>query len=191
MAGEAQVKRDDETFVVAVLKDGAIRRFDRKEDVPPDAQVFDSIDSVRALKMEDLDAIRGKIMKAQVSKAKNKEEAVDLTWTALLAASANPPAAEPRRKGQRTPKVSATKFTLQYDFEKPGKSEEKFKDLPPQAKTCLEIMGRGGKKEYGEKELRELIEKHAQDLKTTQPPWRIFQYYRKRLVDESFVKTAA
>ncbi len=191
MAGEALVKRDGETFVVAMLKDGAIRRFDRKEDVPQDAQSFASIEDVRALKHDELEAIRSKVMKAQVVKAKNKDEAVDLTWTALLAASANPPVAEPRRKGQRAPRVSTTKFTLAYDFEKPGKAEEKFKDLPPQAKTCLEIMSRGGKKEYGEQELRELLEKHTKDLKTTQPAWRIFQYYRKRLLQESFLQTAA
>jgi hypothetical protein len=67
----------------------------------------------------------------------------------------------------------------------------KVRKLPPQAQACVRIMVLGGKLEYGKEELRTLIEQHSisrdqfyspEPLHTDQDPWRIFTYYRKRLI---------
>ena len=63
---------------------------------------------------------------------------------------------------------------------------------PPQAQTCYAIL----KKECGEKGdegcvevvLRAVVTKRTEDIKTRQDPWRIFQYYRPRLVEAGLIK---
>lgn len=189
MAGEATVKNDNERFVVALLPDGSVRRFNNKEAVPEGTASFGDIEELSKLPIAELDKISSKILKATIGHAKNKEEAVDRAWTALLAVSANVPA-DAGKKGARQPRVSNTTFKLLYDFDSPGKAEEKFKELPPQAQKCLTIMARGGKKEYPEAELRKLVEEHGKELNTVQEPWRIFQYYRNRLSDGKFIQAA-
>jgi len=54
----------------------------------------------------------------------------------------------------------------------------------PQARTCFSIfVDCIAKKDHvTEKELRELVEKRGAELRTRQPAWRIFQYYRPQLI---------
>ncbi len=54
----------------------------------------------------------------------------------------------------------------------------------PQAKTCFTIfVDCIAKKDHvTEKELRDLVEKRVSELRTRQPAWRIFQYYRPQLI---------
>lgn len=197
MPNTAEQKNEKEqAYVYAIMKDGSPRRFDKVEDVPQEevGHVFGSFDEMGKLSMDELDRITGSILKATIPKSKHKQEALDRAWTAVVAVTANVPApAQPkgrRKKGDR-PVRQAKQYTLQYDFDHPGESaEKKFKDLPPQAQTCLHIMAKGGKNEYPEADLKELVAKNSKELETVQEPWRIFQYYRGRLQEEGFLKVA-
>ena len=60
--------------------------------------------------------------------------------------------------------------------------------LSPQAITCLEILFANKKTNMMEAEVIELLEKSAEKFgKTKQSPWKIFQYYRKSLVEAGFI----
>jgi len=64
----------------------------------------------------------------------------------------------------------------------------------PQAKTCLRIMADvvhpndKGDLVCTEGELKKAITERQAELKTRQEPWRIFQYYRPRLVEQGLVR---
>lgn len=61
--------------------------------------------------------------------------------------------------------------------------------LSPQAITCLDILFTAKKNEMMEEEVAKLMESNAEKFgKTKQTPWKIFQYYRKQLVDSGFLK---
>lgn len=53
--------------------------------------------------------------------------------------------------------------------------------MPPQAKTCVEIMELAGTPEVSEADLMKLVADNKDKLRTRQDPWRIFQYYRATL----------
>jgi len=58
--------------------------------------------------------------------------------------------------------------------------------LSPQAIRCLEILFEGGKLEYTEEEAHGLFD-GADMGKSKQEPWKVFQYYRKSLVDAGWI----
>lgn len=62
------------------------------------------------------------------------------------------------------------------------KSKKAVETMAPQARAIVELMVAGGKTEYTETELREMIEKNKEKLRTRQNSWRIFQYYRSQLI---------
>ncbi len=182
---DANPQRD---FLIVLAADGNLRRAPSREGLPEDANIFESKEDASRLSHEDLDRITQRILKAQIPASPSKTAALERAWTAMLAASVEKPVVmQPRKTHAR---IGNTKFELLYDFDEPGTAEGAFKELPPQAQVCLQIMARGGKREYSEAELRELVEKNGKDLQTVQPAWRIFQYYRRRLSDEQLIKAA-
>jgi hypothetical protein len=191
-----QTNDDVEEIFVAVSGDGTVRRVDRSEVEEEDSMAFSSTDDLMRLDKDQLESIRAKLIKAPVGKAGSKAEAAELCWMAMLAASAPRPAETPKdekkkaAKGGGGPRASET-LTLKYDFDNPGNKEEGFKKLPPQARTCLEIMARADKKEFSSDALKKLIEAHGSELKTRQEPWRIFQYYRNKLKNQGFIEAKA
>lgn len=63
----------------------------------------------------------------------------------------------------------------------------------PQALACLKILRetaveRDGTLSCTEKDLREAVVKRAEEIRTRQDPWRIFQYYRPTLVQAGVLK---
>lgn len=61
--------------------------------------------------------------------------------------------------------------------------------LSPQAITCLEILFAGKVDGMMEENVIGLIENNVEKYgDTKQSPWKIFQYYRKSLVDAGFLK---
>ena len=64
------------------------------------------------------------------------------------------------------------------------------KDLPPQALACARILATAkDTRHIPESEAMALIEvgKQSGRLKTSQPSWRIFQYYRAKLISGDFL----
>ena len=59
----------------------------------------------------------------------------------------------------------------------------------PQMRQCAIIAREAcGEKGCSEQVMQEAVSKHAESLRTKQEPWRIFQYYRPRLVEEKILK---
>lgn len=59
--------------------------------------------------------------------------------------------------------------------------------LSPQAITCLEILFASGKKTVSEEELHNILMEAADQFKTKQTPWKVFQYYRKSIIEAGFL----
>ncbi len=62
------------------------------------------------------------------------------------------------------------------------KSAKMIAELAPQAKNVVEIIRGDGKPQYTEDELKALMEANKAKLRTKQTAWRIFQYYRGKLI---------
>ena len=75
-----------------------------------------------------------------------------------------------------------------------------YYNLPPQARAVLDIMHEatvaieklnpGKTAIFEELELQEIIEKQKERLETRQSSWRIFQYYRGKLIQHNFLRYA-
>lgn len=83
-----------------------------------------------------------------------------------------------RRGGNR---AKNREYTIKTD----GNAETK---LSPQAITCLEILFAEKRNKMMEQEIIGLINDNAAKFgETKQSPWKIFQYYRKSLVNAGFI----
>ena len=65
--------------------------------------------------------------------------------------------------------------------------EEINVSLPPQAIELVGIILNDSNDSWTEPELQKLIDENSEVLKTKQEPWKIFQYYRKALIDAGFL----
>jgi hypothetical protein len=74
--------------------------------------------------------------------------------------------------------LSSRKYVIDFD-----KFWLKQRELPPQAKQIIESLSKTNRQEFVEFEIPILL-----DLKTKQDPWRIFQYYRPKLIAAGVVK---
>ena len=61
--------------------------------------------------------------------------------------------------------------------------------LPPQALLLLEIMFNADVETWTEAELYDLFSGHT-EISEKQTPWKIWQYYRPRLIEAAFVTEA-
>ena len=75
-----------------------------------------------------------------------------------------------------------------YSFEIPSDFENQ--KMTPQVYQILSGISESGVSEYSETELKNFVQKLADDgkLKTGQKPWRIFQYYRAQMINAGICK---
>lgn len=59
--------------------------------------------------------------------------------------------------------------------------------LAPQALRIVEIILTSPEDSWSEPELQKLIQDNSVGLSKKQEPWKIFQYYRKALIDAGFI----
>lgn len=92
-------------------------------------------------------------------------------------------------KRVRRPRILKYRFNMNA---KDQRNVDAFYRLPPQAQSLVQLI-----EEYVksftepvvlETELKTYIEKNAEKLATKQDPWRIFQYYRGRLIASGFLR---
>ena len=105
-------------------------------------------------------------------------------FTALVAGSEPPP-------GSATARITYDQRLVEPYYSLINESDDFVgaKSLPFQAQKCLELMALGGKSRYSKSELIEEFEKHRDDFRTVQKPWKIFSFYRERLVKLGLVRT--
>lgn len=98
-----------------------------------------------------------------------------------------------KQLGRRVRRPRILKYRFNLDA-KNQKNVDAYYALPPQAQSLVDLI-----EEYVhpmteptvlETELRDYIIKHAEKLQTKQDPWRIFQYYRGRLIANGFLRFA-
>ena len=87
-------------------------------------------------------------------------------------------------KKVKAPKINNVEYVLADEL------PDSAAKLPPQAKTIVAwIQGEEGK--VTEAKLREIASERAAELKTKQDPWRIFAYYRPRMIEEGILRQQA
>lgn len=91
--------------------------------------------------------------------------------------------------------VKRAKRRLLYKFNVPVKSEmlkQAIVHLPPQAQVIVDIIeiacSTRSEPSFSEEELQQVVEQHAFMLHTKQDPWRIFQYYRGKLISAGVMR---
>jgi hypothetical protein len=65
---------------------------------------------------------------------------------------------------------------------------EAYDRLPRQARVILDLLNDTGREQFTEASVEVILTEHADELKTRQPPLRIFNFYRHRLVDEGHLE---
>lgn len=91
--------------------------------------------------------------------------------------------------------VKRAKRRLLYKFNVPVKSEmlkQAIVHLPPQAQVIVDIIEIAcctrSEPSFSEEELQKIVEEHAFMLHTKQDPWRVFQYYRGKLISAGVMR---
>lgn len=166
-----------------------------------------SIDELKNYSMQDLCSLYSKIVKAPAPKFSDKAAAAKRILPLLeqKRAEANPvavpeldsifelePAADGVRivikgeasaesapsapssskRGRPSGQLSSRRYVVDFD-----KFWLQQRELPPQARQIIESLSKTNEQEFLESELPGLLL-----LKTKQDPWRIFQYYRPKLI---------
>ena len=88
-----------------------------------------------------------------------------------------------RKKGKLANRVYRRVPEDKVDAEK---RDEARRSLPPQARICLELFEEQGVDEVSEADMMRIVDENQDRLRTRQNPWRIFQYYRPRLIQDRF-----
>ncbi len=161
-----------------------------------------SIDELKKYSMQDLCSLYSKIVKAPPPKFSDKAAAAKRILPLLeqKRAEANPvavpeldsifelePAADGSvkiiikdgaKRGRPSGQLSGRRYVVDFD-----KFWLKQRELPPQARQIIESLSKTNEQEFLESELPGLLQ-----LKTKQDPWRIFQYYRPKLIAAGVLK---
>ena len=123
-----------------------------------------------------------------------------LLWEALQKHAKNPLrkhaqllASEINPSGRRVRRPRVLKYEFNLDA-RSQKNVDAFYRLPPQAQALVEIIeeyvNKFTVKTVLETELKTYIMEHREKLNTQQDPWRIFQYYRGKLIASGFLRFA-
>jgi len=160
-----------------------------------------SIDELKKYSMQDLCSLYSKIVKAPAPKFSDKGAAAKRIFPLLeqKRREANPVAvpelnsifelptedrgvriilSAPKKRGRPSGQLSNRRYVIDFD-----RFWLKQRDLPPQAKQIIESLSKTNEQEFLESELPGLLQ-----LKTKQDPWRIFQYYRPKLIAAGVLK---
>jgi hypothetical protein len=104
---------------------------------------------------------------------------------------------ETKRRSARAPKVKRYKRKLAYTFHFDDKSQNHinvYARLTPQACALVDLIAEWvttrDTKAFTEAELEGLLTLRKDVLRTRQDPWRIFQYYRGKLIGAGFLRYA-
>lgn len=137
-----------------------------------------------------------KLFETDLEKCPTRVEACLRVWDEWLGQARAPELEAEKHAAQkkqdtahtREGKLSGRKYVLVKltDLGQLRTREQAEAALPPQAKKCLEIMRElcGESGEVTEERMRNTIIERADELHTRQDPWRIFQYYRARMIEE-------
>ncbi len=188
-ANEAAAKAPQE-IVVGKNPTGYVR-YASKAAVPDDVSAV-SEDDLTAMSKEELESLYSSLAGGMPKKFKNPKVALENVLYQIDKM--------PLYEEKTAQVVAASASQRKYERKSPNKytllmgegSDKAMKDLAPQARECVSIMGdfakELGRLEFGEDELRAKFEASADRLDTKQDPWRILQYYRGKLIGSNLLR---
>lgn len=180
-----------ELFVANV--DGKYVRFEKLEHVPAGCRTYTNREELLGQTQKQVEAVYCHVKGIQTRSFKDKETAADNLWNAFaelplfvpkVSAKTDSDLSEDagktevgKKKYQKKREVDIYKILVETD-----KSKKLIAELAPQAQAVVEIIRADGKLQYTEDELKALMDSHKGKLRTKQTAWRIFQYYRGKLI---------
>lgn len=190
-------------FIVAKL-DGKFLRFTSLDKVPEGERPV-TLSTLKGLDVSKLGSIYADIAGVAPKNFKNTRDAIEsISYQAGKIPLYDPHApSKPGVKSAKGPKVSGgakiepkMKSVVTYDLLTPENTKEAVESLAPQARELITIMvglaKEKGTSSFTEAELQAklAIPEVAATLKTRQPPVRILQYYKSKLVSSGLVKVS-
>lgn len=186
-------KEKVETIVVAAM-DGKYRRFSSREQVPKDVRVYTTRGELQGQTLKQLEMIHSLAVGAATpTKFESHAKAVTTVWETFSSLPLyTPPApkelpadaeedAKVEPKAEKSFVAARSGGTYRIKPTTP-ESETKIAKLAPQARSIAAMIRADGRTQFSEEELKALIVKNAKELRTRQEPWRIFQYYRSKMI---------
>ena len=173
---------------VIISPDRSIHAMKSKDvPLPPDLMVdmeFMNFDDLTSRQQSVIESLHLEFLKCEPPKKQNRMTTSLYLW-AWLVKNATPHLVNIAADGTKERK--STISTRCYSRGAVDKSPE---NLTPQAKVCLTIFIAliGDAQSVTEGDLRRKVEERAAELKTRQDPWRIFQYYRPKLIALKLLK---
>jgi hypothetical protein len=173
---------------------GKYLRFSRLQAIPAGSKVYSSVDDLLGQSQEQLEKLFA-YTTGEDKRFSDLAEAAASVWDAFNLAPSYDPAIHSPKDDPTAPKAAAqaasakgknyvrkrdsTKYIMKPETQK---SLDAIAKLAPQAQACVKILRASGKTTMMEAEVRALIESGNPELRTRQGSWRIFQYYRSKLI---------
>ena len=164
---------------VIMLPEHHVRIFTGLEDFENRATSYQKQDLIQAFETQSIPEIWNRLQLHARNPMRKQE--------AMAAADAS---AKGNGKRVRRPRVLKYRFNL--DARNSQTAVDTYYRLPPQARAIIDLIEELVKPlnepVIMELELKQFIEKNREKLDTRQDPWRIFQYYRGRLIASGFLR---
>ncbi len=200
-SSEAAIK--DTTMIVGVVN-GTYFRIRELSSVPPGTRLYTAYKDILEHSKEQIEQICANVQGTKREVCKDKPAAANNLWHAfsrlpeykrqtsvLPGSSEDEEEAPPKSKeSEKLPPQEKREYKRRrnestYVIRPPtDRKADIMGKLAPQAQILETIMRSSGKSEFPESELRELLDEpeNFEKLNTKQPSWRIFQYYRSKLI---------
>ena len=131
-------------------------------------------------------AYHAKFLGAEIPKGVEVEQAAFMTWAWFV--KNGKPILDGTVKAETGEKER--KSSIGECLYMRGESKDSTVIVTAQAKVCWSLFERciEARPHVKEAELRQFVEANAAELKTKQDPWRIFQYYRPKLIEAKLLR---
>lgn len=187
------LKKDGADRKVAIDIDGKIHVFkDKSSQIPADIQVdtgWENFDKFVALPKQTVLAYHEQYFKCEPPKGQSLTTTATYVWAYFI--KEGTPRLE-HTKSDGTPERKSSLGSRKYFLGKRAAEFDKHSaQYPPQMKTCFAFLLGNIKQDRDhitEEDFKRVVMERQAELKTRQDPWRIFQYYRPRLIQEGMVR---
>lgn len=178
------------TRKVIIATDRSIHSFLSHEvPVPPELSIdmeFKDFDDLSKRQPQVILALHSEFLRAEPPKKQSIMTSALYTWAYFLKhAKGHLAGTSISGEKERKSSMSGRIYSRGTEYDKAP-----LPKLPSQAMSCLAIFTNAIGKDLGitEEVLKAAVMKNAADLKTKQDPWRIFQYYRPKLIALKLIK---
>lgn len=175
--------RESASRKVIIASDRSIHVFkDVDVPIPPNISldmVFSNFDDLTSRQQSVIESLHLEFLKSEPPKGQNKMTTALYLWAWFVRE------ATPHLVGTKADGTRERKSTISTRHYYRGTVMISPENLTPQAKICMVILTEllGDAQSVTEGDLKRKVEERAAELHTRQDPWRIFQYYRPKLIE--------